>query len=368
MVHVAVVGAGIIGAALADALARGGAAVTVLDAGRPGTGTSGSSLAWLNANQKLPRHYHDLSVRGIAAWRELAEELGRPSWYVPTGSLTWAVTDADADALGGRLARLRGWDYPAEELTAARVAALEPALRVPPGARAAFFAGEGFVHGDLAVEALLARAASAGARLIVTGGDVSLDVRGDRVAAVRLPGGERVVADLVVCCAGWRTPHLLEPLGVRVPLTPGDTPGSAAPCLVTRTTGGTPISRVVNAPGLSLRPARRGVQLESGETNHHVDVHTAPAELDRHGAALLGRAGEIVAGFVPGAATHRVCVRPLPADGHPIVGRLPQLANAYVSVTHSGMTLGPVLARLAAAEILRDVPGDDLAPYRPTRF
>src|SRR4051812_18233310 len=63
VVHVAVVGAGIIGVTLADALVRRGASVTVLDADQPGSGTSGSSLAWLNANQKLPRHYHDLSVR-----------------------------------------------------------------------------------------------------------------------------------------------------------------------------------------------------------------------------------------------------------------------------------------------------------------
>jgi glycine/D-amino acid oxidase-like deaminating enzyme len=52
VVHVAVVGARIIGAALV----RRGADVTVLDATEPGSGTSGSSLAWLNSNQKLPRH------------------------------------------------------------------------------------------------------------------------------------------------------------------------------------------------------------------------------------------------------------------------------------------------------------------------
>ncbi|GAA0495896.1 hypothetical protein Ade02nite_17960 [Paractinoplanes deccanensis] len=58
------------------------------------------------------------------------------------------------------------------------------------------------------------------------------------------------------------SPRLLEPLGATVPLVDPGAPGSAAPCLVTRTAGAVPVGRVVNAPGLSLRPVRGGVQLE----------------------------------------------------------------------------------------------------------
>ena len=112
MTHVAVVGAGIIGAALADRLAHRGVSVSVVDSGQPGTGTSGTSLAWLNANQKLPRHYHDMSVRAMADWRRLAEGFGMPCWYVPTGSLTWAETDDQRAALSRRVERLRSWDAP----------------------------------------------------------------------------------------------------------------------------------------------------------------------------------------------------------------------------------------------------------------
>ncbi|MGK5682162.1 NAD(P)/FAD-dependent oxidoreductase [Actinoplanes sp. URMC 104] len=346
MVDVAVVGAGILGAALAEALTRRGAAVTVIDAAEPGSGTSGSSLAWLNANHKLPRHYHDLNVRGIASWRELAA--GEP-WHVPTGSLTWA----GPGELDDRLRRLRDWGYPVEELTAGRAAVLEPALRVPDDAQVAFFPGEAFVYGDQAVQALLTRARERGARLVVTGGDVSFEARGSRVAAVRLPGGERLHADVYVSCAGWRIPRLLEPLGASVPLVPAEEPGSPAPCLVTRAFGAVPVGRVVNAPGLSLRPVRGGVQLEAGDTDD--------------GEVVLARARELIAGFEPREAQHRVCVRPLPVDGHPLVGWLPGLENAYVSVTHSGMTLGPLLGELAAREIVAGQPGDDLGPYRPGR-
>jgi glycine/D-amino acid oxidase-like deaminating enzyme len=369
MTHVAVVGAGIIGAALGDRLVRRGVSVTIVDSGEPGSGTSGTSLAWLNANEKLPRHYHDVSVRAMAEWRRLAEGLGMPCWYVPTGSLTWAQTDDQRAALSHRVERLQSWGYPAVQVTAGQAAALEPSLRVPATAEFAYFAAEGFVHGDRAVRALIEHARAGGAELIITGGDVALEAAGARIAAVRLPDGGRLSADIYVCCAGWRTNALLEPLGVSVPLVPSDAPGSPAPCLVSTVSGPVSLRRVVHTPGLNLRPtAERGLQLESGEINDLVDVHTAPADLDRLGARLLDRAAGVVSGFSAVRPRHRLCVRPLPVDGHPVVGRLPRLDNAYLAVTHSGMTLAPLLGRLIADEIVSGAETAELAPYRPGRF
>jgi glycine/D-amino acid oxidase-like deaminating enzyme len=364
---VAVLGAGIIGAAVADRLARSGASVTVVDSRQPGRQTSGSSFAWLNANQKLPRHYHDLSVRAMAEWAALAADLAGPSWYVPTGSLTWADADEQRAELTDRLTRLRDWDYPAADLTARQAADLEPSLRVPAAARVAFFPSEGFVHGDLAADALLHRARSAGARLVRTGGDVRLDRDGDRVTGVRLPGAGRLHADVYVCCAGWRTTALLEPVGLTVPLVPAGEPGSTAPCVVTSVGGRTPLRRVVHAPRVNLRPASGGgLHLEAGDVNDRVDAGTA--DLDAYGRELRDRAAQLIAGAPPdGASWTRLCIRPLPVDGHPIAGRLPAAANAYVVVTHSGMTLAPLLGRLVAADILCD-DGAELAPYRPGRF
>ena len=84
-----IVGAGIIGAALAARLAEHDAEVTVVEADQPGRGTSGSSLAWVNANDKPPRAYHDLNVAGMRAWRQWADRLGG-DWFRPGGSLHWA--------------------------------------------------------------------------------------------------------------------------------------------------------------------------------------------------------------------------------------------------------------------------------------
>ena len=43
--------------------------------------------------------------------------------------------------------------------------------------------------------------------------------------------------------------------------------------------------------------------------------------------------------------------------------------NLYVALTHSGVTLAPVLSQLAALEICDGVSADAvLGPYRPERF
>src|SRR5437773_10214353 len=60
--------------------------------------------------------------------------------------------------------------------------------------------------------------------------------------------------------------------------------------------------------------------------------------------------------------------RPLPKDSHPIVGFPDGRRDIYISVMHSGITLGPLIGLLAAMEILDGVRVDPLAPYRLERL
>ena len=368
---VAVVGAGIVGAAIARAAVAAGAQVTLVEAAALGTGTSGTSLAWLNSNQKLPRGYHDFSVRAMRAWRELAAELGDPDWYAPTGNLTWAVDDDERTALAGTVARLREWGYPATEPRSSNVSDLEPRLRVPAGAQVAYFPDEGFIHPVQAIDALVALARAGGARLVTGGGPAILEVDGSRVSGIRLGDGQRVRADAYICCAGARTPHLLEPLGVRIPLVPGDASGSAAPGLVAHIATDRPLlARVVHAPELSVRPASpTGLRMDAADLNDRVDADTSPADLDRYAQELRDRAHRLLAGLPADAPVEaRLCVRPLPVDGLPIVGPVASHDNVYVVVAHSGVTLAALLADLAVAEVVTGRYEPDLGPYRLERF
>ena len=374
---VAVLGAGIVGAAVAHAAAARGMEVTLVDAAAPGAGTSGTSLAWLNSNRKPPRGYHDFSVRALRAWRRLAADIGSPGWYVPTGNLAWAVDDDQRADLVATVARLRDWGYPVTEPDARAVADLEPRLRIPAGAHVAFFPDEAFIHPADAVDALVARARSLGARLLAGTGRATFDLDGSRVIGIRLPDGRRVHADAYVCCAGADTPRVLEPLGVRVPLVPADAPGSTAPGLVAHVRTDTALlGRVVHAPDLSVRPSTpTGLRMDAEDVNALVDTSTGRAEIERHARTLYERARRLIAGLPSDAAVSgdaaveaRLCVRPLPLDGLPITGWLPAHDDVYLVVCHSGATLAALLAELTVGEILTRRTEPDLDPYRLDRF
>lgn len=85
--RVIVIGAGVVGASVAYRLAQGGAVVSVLERDRVGAGTSGSSFAWTNSNNKTPRAYHDLNVAGMRAHAALRDEFGATPWWHGGGSI-----------------------------------------------------------------------------------------------------------------------------------------------------------------------------------------------------------------------------------------------------------------------------------------
>ena len=116
-----VIGAGLLGAAMAARLAKAGMRVTLLEADQPGHGTSRWSFAWVNSNDKGPKAYHDLNHAGIRAWADLAPDLDGAAWYRPVGHLELATSDAECAA---RVHRLTEWDYAARLIDAAEA---EPA-------------------------------------------------------------------------------------------------------------------------------------------------------------------------------------------------------------------------------------------------
>jgi glycine/D-amino acid oxidase-like deaminating enzyme len=366
--RVIVIGAGIIGAALADRLAASAIGVTIVEAAEPGQGTSRTSLGWVNANGTLDEGYFAFRVAAMRAWAELAVEFGAPAWYVPSGNLTWADTDQTRQELAARLDRLRGRGYRARLLSPARISAIEPALRdLPRDALAAHFPDEGFVHGAPAAQALTGRALAAGARLITGDAVAGLDTRGDRITGVRLASGDHLTADVVICSAGWRTPGILATADASVPLLDVHAPGSAAPGLTATTTSPGPLRGMVQPPRMYLRPAwNNGLFLEATDVDARTDMTTSHATLTAHAEELLARAGQTVTGLArTRIADARRCVRPMPLDGFPLIGWC--RPGLYVAVTHSGITLAAHLGRLIAHEIRGDAPAAELSAYRADR-
>ena len=221
---------------------------------------------------------------------------------------------------------------------------------------------------------LVARAVARGADVLTgeQGRVTGLDPGPAGVLRVRTAAGAVLEADEVVCCAGRWVPELAKMAGAasQVPLVDWEKPGATAPGLVVRVgpLASAGPGRLVHTPEVSLRPHAGGLlHLEAPDAA--VDLHTPEPDLRRWAATLLRRAQQTVRGLIDARVEeYQVCVRPMPADGQSIVGRLPGIPALYVAVTHSGVTLAAHLSNLIAAELTTGTSPADLTPYRPARF
>ncbi|MEM7522488.1 MAG: FAD-binding oxidoreductase [Pseudomonadota bacterium] len=357
--RVVIVGAGIIGASLAHSLTRAGAEVVVAERAGPASGATGKSFGWINSNLTETKDYHRLRVAGIKAWRDLGEDPGDEPLVRWGGSLSWEDGDA---AIDEQQAAMRRFGYDARLVDRDGFSALEPEVANPP-ARCLHCVDEGAVDPARAARALLDRAAKAGAERLIGCEVTGLLRDGERIVGVETTFGP-LVADMVVLAAGAESAALAESAGVRLPLT--EPVGLLLETAPLRSV----LTHIVLTPEIHFRqePDGRIIAGEifsgGGESADGIDVNPrglAALILDKLRRRLPG-----VEGISAGAV--RLGRRPTPVDGMPIVGDARGAPGLYVAVMHSGVTLGPLIGTLAAAEIVEGATTALLAPFRPGRF
>jgi glycine/D-amino acid oxidase-like deaminating enzyme len=357
---VVVVGGGCVGANVAYRLAERGASVTVLDAHAPGTGTSRASFAWTNSFNKTPRDYHDLNVASMEEHALLAKELGGGAWLHQDGALAWEAAPAGLARLAQAVERLAGWGYAVERISPRQARELEPDLHIAGVDEVVWAPGEGYVDVVPFIGALLAEAARRGAR-VLPGRRVTGVIRsGSRVRGVSTEGGDRFEADWVVDCAGVAMGDVARLAGLEIPLD--RVPGR----LIYTAPVATILRRPIHAPGCHFRPDGGGrIVLAEGAHDQTWVGGGEPWPPERSLAAVATHLPALAGARVEAT---RVGVRPMPCDERPMVGAIPGLDGFYVVVSHSGVTLGPLWGRIAAAELLDGTLDPRLTPYRPARF
>ncbi|MFI5991962.1 NAD(P)/FAD-dependent oxidoreductase [Streptomyces sp. NPDC051362] len=362
--RVAVVGVGILGAGVGWNLSRRGIEVVFLDAGRPGEGVTNWSFSWVNASNKTVRKsYFDLNVAGMEEHRELARTIGPDSWWYPDGHLRWAADPGAERKLLNTAELLTGWNYRVEVCTGAEVRRrLEPALALPDGTPVVFYPDEAWVHGRHLVSRLVSAAVASGAELRsgTTVRDIGTGADGS-IRSVALSDGSRLDVDAVVNAAGPDAADVARLVSRRLPMR-------REPGVVTRIAcAQVPVRRAMHAPHIEIRPdGNSSVLLHSREIDALIDSGEDPSELAR---LLHASARQVVPALGScHIAQTRVANRPIPADGFPSVGAVPSVPGYYEAVSHSGITLGPVIGRLLASEILSGERDGMLADFRPERF
>ena len=366
MRRIAVIGAGIVGAAVAFRLARSGEArVWIVDRSCPGSGTTSASLAWANANEKTPRDYFELNRTGLEEHFRLRNELpdGAPCLH-PGGNIEWAGDETSLEELERRVERLRSWGYAAEWREASWVnKVLEPNVAFPSqDVPVAYFPEEAWVDAPRLANTLVELARHKGAEARFGTAVEEIEPGDGRMSALQLQSGERLPIDTVVNAAGPEADRVAALLGRALPLRP------SKGLLARLTVEGAPIGRLLHSPHVNLRPdGPERVVVHHGSVDKKLESDTETEEFLSH--ELVERARRVVPALgCTDIESLRVGVRPMPEDGLPCVGAVSNLSGYYEAVTHSGVTLGPLLGRLLTQEILTGEVDPLIAPFRPDRF
>ncbi len=360
---VIIVGAGIVGAACAHALAGDGLAVLVLDAAFPGGGTTAAGMGHVVVMDDSPEQ---LALTALSAelWRGLVPKLSRSVEFDACGTIWVAEDAAQMDAVREKQRVYAAHGIASELVDAKRLASLEPNLRAGL-AGGLLVSGDAVVYPPVAALWLLEEARALGA--VVR--------QGCRVTSVFAGGvqcGHEVIeASVVINAAGAQAAALVPAL----PIVPRK--GHLA---ITDRYPGFVRHQLVELGYLTSAHVM---------TNESVAFNVQPRSTSQ---VLIGSSRELVgwdgstnrdvlrqmleraSSFMPGLASLSVVrtwtgFRPATPDKLPLIGRWSGVAGLWIAAGHEGLGITTSLgtARLLSDLIAGRTPAIDAAAFAPDR-
>jgi len=359
-----ILGGGVIGLSLAYYLGRQGASVTVLDAGEPGQASSAAAgmLAPL-AEASVPGPFLDLALDSLHRYpafvAALREDSGDDPHLHGPGMLRVARTDAEEAALCRALSWQPSLGLPLYRLTGTEARRLEPSLGRNVQA-AVLSPMERHIEPRLLLAALVAACRRHNVEILSDQPVTSLETAGSCAHAVVSGPAQHAFGTLVLAAGAWsRT--LGQWLRFDIPVTPlrGQifALGPQSPA---------PISHTIYTHGAYLVPRADG-RIVAGATEEWAGfaAHTDDAAI----AGLRAEASALVPALADWPLHSAWAgLRPVSADGLPLLGRLPGWDNVHVATGHgrNGILLTPITGALMADHLLHDAPLP--AAFDPARF
>jgi D-amino-acid dehydrogenase len=406
-----VLGAGIVGVSVALHLVKRGLAVTLVDRGEAGQGTSFGNAGIIEGHTLFPAtfpssltqlirigikrapeaDYHMTFLARVAPWLLAFRRNSSPERLVSFMNamrpmFERAVAEHETlmdEANAKRYLRHTGWlklyrsdrsfaatarerAIAAEHGLSARVMdvddarALEPSLN-PVFRHAVFWEDAASITNPLAVTRAYA------ARFEALGG---VTVKGDALRLHRQGTKWRIETDegpvdagqAVVALGPW-APDLLRPLGINLPLAV-----KRGYHRHFRARGNADLARPIldNDNGYCLTSMEQGIRLTTGAEFAARDAAPTPTQLGR----VVPIARSLFPLDKPVEDKPWLGARPCFADSRPVIGRAPGQSGLWLAYGHAhwGLTLGPATGRLLAEMMSGATPFCDPAPYAAERF
>lgn len=409
---IAVVGAGVIGAAIAFALQRRGRPTVLIDRNQPGRGASYGNMASIAVTEfmpasrpsmwaqlpgwildpegpvrlrpsylprlapwflrfvaaSLPSRLRALEAAGAALCRRVYDDLlplladiGASHMLSAEGCLSLYANDAELAADREHIALLERFGLPHQMLDGDAARALEPALG-PAIGRAILFPENRSISDPYELVRILAeRFQQLGGR-IETADIVGFERSDGAIRALRLGDGRRLATGTVVLAAGAFTGRLSKLLDEPIPLETerGYHTQIMAPGITMRH------SIIWPARAFMVTPTAGGIRVGGTVEMAGLD---APPDF-RRAKVLVRRAKEALPGLQAGEASEWMGHRPALPDTVPVIGPSAKTRGVYYATGHGhlGLTYAATTARIIADLVTGAPPPIDLAPYRVDRF
>ena len=347
-----VIGAGIIGLAVALETCRRGASVILLERGEAGCESSWAAAGMLS----LPHSDEHAAMRQLCLWSKDIY----PEWVRQIEAICGLSCDYDACGtmyVAGSGSAPQPRD--AEEQTREQIMQTEPSLA--PTAGRVFLLREESVDPRSLLAALLEACKREGVVVHHEHPVSELLIDRDCVAGVRAIGDDFHARSVVNCAGAWANDIAHDPLGVRV----SPAKGQILSVLPHEKAAG--IRHIVRNEQIYLVPRRDG-RIIIGATVEDIG-YDKRVEPD-----AIRRLHQLAADLVPILGQARITdawagLRPRTFDGLPIIAPCQQLQHYFYATGHfrNGILLAPATAKLVSALLLGETPELDCAAFAAVR-
>jgi len=362
---VAVIGAGIVGAACASECARERMRVVVVEADTVGGGATAAGMGHVVIMDDSEAQFA-LTRFSQGLWDELADDLPDDCGFNRCGTIWLAADAAEMDAVAHKQTYYNARDVATETLDARRLRDMEPQLR--DGLSGALFVpGDSIVYPPCVARYLLERAHEAGAEVRTGSPVVGIEERG-----IGLADGTRIEANRVVDAAGSRSADLLPGLAVRPRkghlIITDRYPGFVRHQLVELGYLKSAHAADGDSVAFNIQPRETG-QCLIGSSRQY-DGHDSAVD-----QRLIGEMLRRAMTYLPGLARLWITriwtgFRAATPDALPLIGPVPGRDTLYLATGHEGLGITTALAtaRLLSCHFSGRETPIPLDPYLPSRL
>lgn len=369
-----IVGGGLVGAATAYYLTRGGARTLLVDRGDPGRATDAGAGIISPETSAYPDAWFDFAVQAAADYPHLVAELqaagASVQTYARSGLIACAVSDDEIepylfarDLMFARHAR-RGASSDGDLYELDSDAAHERFPPLAPVQHAIYSRAAARIDGRELRGALLTAAKHQGLEIRHAGAEALTLANGACTGIVS--DAVAIDADAVVIAGGAWSGAFGEQLGIPVAVEPQRGQIVHLDLPDTDTTGW-PLIGAFRGHYLVPWPGGRIAVGATRETGSGFAPATTAAGIRE----VLDEALRVAPGLAAGRVVDiRVGLRPLTSDGLPVIGPVPGVPGVWLATGHgpTGLTLGPYTGKVVAAAIAGGPADPALVPFSVARF